>query len=74
MSRRAGQTQVLLGEKIKGLRQERGFSQERLAELAGLDRTYVSSLERGHRNISVENIARIANALETTLEELFEGV
>ena len=47
-----------------------GISQEKLAELAGLHRTYVSSVERGKRNISIENIERLAKALETTMASL----
>lgn len=48
---------------LRKYRKERGYSQEYLAELAGLHRTYVSALERERRNISIENIEKIANAL-----------
>lgn len=44
-------------------RTEAGLSQEKLAELAGLHRTYISAIERERRNISIENIENIANAL-----------
>jgi transcriptional regulator with XRE-family HTH domain len=47
-----------------------GVSQEALAELAGLHRTYVSSVERGLRNISLENIERLARALGVEMAEL----
>ena len=53
------------------MRIEASLTQERLAEYAGLDRTYVSSLERGKRNVSVINCARIAAALNVPLRELF---
>ena len=46
-------------------------SQEKLAEMAGLDRTYVSSVERGERNISLDNIHRIAAALGVEVRDLF---
>jgi transcriptional regulator with XRE-family HTH domain len=52
------------------VRQQTGISQEKLAEKAGLHRTYVSSVERGKRNISIENIERLAKALGTTMASL----
>lgn len=50
-------------ENVKSYRKERGYSQEHLAELAGLHRTYISAIEREKRNISIENIGKIADAL-----------
>ncbi len=61
-----------LGSAIRQVREDRGLSQERLAELADLHRTYVSSVELGHRNISFENIHRIANALGISMTELVQ--
>lgn len=51
-------------------RQSLGLSQELLAAKAGLHRTYVGSVERGERNISIDNMARLANALDVKLTEL----
>lgn len=59
-----------IGKNIHSCRVEKGFSQERLAELCGLHRTYVGSVERGERNISILNLERIANALHTTIKDL----
>jgi len=61
---------IRFGEKLRKVRQRVGLSQERLAELAGLHRTYVSSVERGQRNISLENVERLADALGITMAEL----
>lgn len=54
------------------LRKKRGISQEELAFAANLDRTYVSGIERGKRNISIINIYRLAEALELPPASLFE--
>jgi len=59
-----------IGLSIRSRRRARGLSQESLAALAQLDRSYMSSVERGLRNISVLNLARIAAALETSVWEL----
>jgi transcriptional regulator with XRE-family HTH domain len=59
------------GNRIRELRREQGVSQERLAELAGLDRTYVGGIERGERNPSLKNIAKIAAALRVPIKVLF---
>lgn len=62
---------LLVGKRVKQLRNERGISQEELANLAGLDRTYITSVECGKRNISIVNIEKLANALQVSLKEFF---
>lgn len=56
---------------VKKYRQEKGISQEGLAELSGLHRTYISAVERERRNISIENIEHIAKALNVDPALLF---
>lgn len=63
-----------LGKRIREKRVILGISQEDLAEICGLHRTYISSVERGERNISLVNIAVIARALSMTPSELLEGI
>ena len=58
-------------EKLQNLRKEKKYSQEELADLAGLDRTYVTSVECGKRNISIVNIEKLAKALKVSLAEFF---
>lgn len=62
---------VLVGQRVKQLRARLGVSQEELADLAGLDRTYITSVECGRRNISIVNIEKLANALSVSLAEFF---
>ncbi len=61
------------GQKIRELRLKKGFSQEKLAELSHLHRTYISSLELGKRNVSIENIEKLANALNCEISSLFKN-
>ncbi len=61
-----------LGKAIKENRTGKGLSQERLAEMTGLHRTYVGSVERGERNVSAINIKAIADALKCKPSELFQ--
>ena len=62
---------ILYGDRLRQIRTEKGVSQEALAASAELHRTYVSSVERGERNISLVNIARIAEALGVPIRDFF---
>jgi len=64
----------LIGNNIRHYRKIKGFSQEELAERASLHRTYIGSVERGERNISVKNIVSVARALDILPEKLLEGI
>lgn len=65
---------VNFGKKVQDLRKQRGLSQEKFALQINMDRTYFSSVESGKRNISIENISKIAQGLNISLEELFRGL
>lgn len=58
------------GANVHKLRLEKGWSQEELAERAGLHRTYIGSIERHERNVSLLNIERIAKALKVEIKDL----
>lgn len=60
------------GRKVKFFRKERGWSQEKLAEKAKLDRTYIPSIEKGVRNVSIIVIEKIANAFNIDIKDFFE--
>lgn len=61
----------LVGQEIRKLRTKQGYSQEKLSEVCGLDRIYIADVELGKRNISIENLYKIATGLEISLSELF---
>lgn len=58
---------------VRRERKERGFSQEELADLCGLHRTYIGAIERGERNLTVNTLAKIANALNCEVVKLLEN-
>lgn len=62
-----------LGERVRVYRKLSRLTQEKLAEKAGLAPTYISDVERGRENISVDALARIAKAMGVGLADLFEG-
>lgn len=62
----------ILARNLRRLRTSTGFSQEELAARAGLHRTYVSSVERGQRNVSLENIFALARALGCKTQDLLD--
>lgn len=62
--------QIAFGAAVRSRRMEAGLSQERLADIADLHFTYVSSVERGERNISLENIGKLSRALNCEIAEL----
>jgi len=59
------------GTRIRSLRLKKKLSQEKLAELADLHRTYIGQIETGKRNIALKNIAKLAEALKVSIKELF---
>ena len=59
------------GSTVRKLREERGYSQEELAEHAGVHRNYVGGVERGERNVALENIVKLAKALAVSPKDLF---
>lgn len=62
---------IKFGNKVKALRLEKGISQEKLAELADLDRTYIPGIEAGKRNVSIVVVEKIAAAFNISISELF---
>lgn len=61
-----------LGEKVRIERSRRKFSQEKLAEIANLNRNFIGMIERGETNVTVKNLESIANALQMNIKDLFD--
>lgn len=60
------------GKRVKDLRIAKGISQEKLANLADIDRTYMPGIEKGVRNVSITIVEKLANALNVEISELFD--
>ncbi len=69
-SNRQNSALVALGDAVRRVRTDKGLSQERLALLAEVDRSYMGRVERGDNNVAVLTLLRIASALDLTLTEL----
>jgi transcriptional regulator with XRE-family HTH domain len=62
-----------LGAHVRHFREKKGWSQDKLSEISGLHRTYISGIERGVRNPTIEIVHKIAVALNVTAGQLFDG-
>lgn len=62
------------GKKVREARLKKGLSQEQLADLAGVHRTYIGMIERAEKNITLENIEKISKALAIELETIFKDL
>lgn len=62
---------LAFGQRVQELRKQRNLSQEQLAELAGVHRTYIGMVERAEKNITLYNINRIAKALKVGIKDFF---
>lgn len=65
---------IIVGEVIREFRLSKKLSQEKVAELSGLDRTYISLIERGKRQPTIQTIFKIANALEVSPSEIIKTI
>ena len=63
---------IRFGLKVKQYRKSKGLSQEKLANLAEIDRTYLPTIEKGERNVSIEVVERLAKALNVKIIDLFD--
>ena len=63
---------IRFGQRLKELRKKAGYSQEKFSFECNLDRTYIAGIESGKRNVSLENIEKLAKGLNITLSDLFK--
>ena len=61
---------LAFGQRVQELRKKRNLSQEQLADMAGVHRTYIGMVERAEKNITLRNIKKIAKALDVNIKEL----
>ena len=61
---------VAFGKRIREVRKSKGISQERLAEMAGIDRSYMGNIERGEKNITLKKAYEVCDALEVDVKDL----
>jgi len=61
---------VAFGQRVRELRKAKGISQEKLAELAGIDRSYMGNIERGEKNVTLKKVYEICDALDIEVQEL----
>jgi transcriptional regulator with XRE-family HTH domain len=66
--------QTALGSRIRGLRLQKGFSQESFADHCGLHRTYMGSIERGERNLTIQTVLTVAEGLGISMADLLLGI
>lgn len=71
--RKTSEILIRFGEKVRELRVKKKLSQEQLAHLADVHRTYIGMIERAEKNITLINIEKIAKALETEIKDFFNG-
>ena len=64
---------IKLGEAVRAARTARGLSQEALADAAGVDRSHMGKIERGERNVTILNVARVASALDALPSDLLRA-
>ena len=62
------------GQTVRKIRLSKDISQEKFADMCDLHRTYISDIELGKRNVSLENIGKMANALDISISKLFQEV
>ena len=65
---------VQFGLRVKQLREERGLSQRAFSDSIGMSHTYLADIERGSRNVSIDNVKRIADGFGITVRDLFQGI
>ncbi len=65
---------IRFGRRLRELRLEKGWSQETLANIAEIDRTYIPGIESGKRNVSIEVILKLSNAFEIDISQLFSNL
>lgn len=64
---------IAFGKRVREMRKSKGISQERLAEMAGIARSYMGNIERGEKNITLKKAYEICDALDVEIQDLVQG-
>ena len=67
---KTGERMISFGKRVREVRKSKGISQERLAEMAGIDRSYMGNIERGEKNITLKKAYEICDALDVEIQDL----
>ncbi len=70
----ASEAQAQLGERVRRLREQRGWSQEGFAHEGGLGRSFAGAIERGEKDVRLSTLTKLARALGVTLSQLLKGI
>lgn len=68
------ETRIEIGQKIRRAREQNNLTQDQLALMVGIGRSYLAKVESGKRNPTVDFVEKVANGLDMTLEDLFKGL
>lgn len=65
---------IAFGKRVREMRKSKGISQEKLAEMAGIDRSYMGNIERGEKNVTLKKVYEICDTLDVEIQDLIQDI